>query len=548
MAPACVARACAAMALQRATTSWPPAHPPTRTGGLRFFRPAVRNIVRPRASVKPEPEPVQAAEPEPVQAAAPDTEPTSTAAVEPVHSGFDWAAHWYPISLVSELDATLPNAQRVLGEHVVLWRDGDGIWRALRDACPHRLAPLSQGRIAEDGSLTCSYHGWRFGGCGACTAVPQTGGAAAASSPRSSAFAFPTLVAQGLLWIWPSARASRFHDAAATPAPLVPGLQESGTRHPAAPSDGGACEERGVAHVRDLPLSYMTLVENLADPSHVAYAHHGVVTVRDKAPLTPLVVTQPLSAAGFQVFTQGNPGKLPPQRHTFQAPALLKQKQERADTQADVTFGHGDSGGLYMYVTPLSEGVTRIITRRVVPAGARAPWPVELQAKLVWPAHTLINEVFDGDVSFLHHQERIVAADARERSRYFLGTTEDMGVAALRSWMRQWGNGGPFGPSTLPPALPRQQQLDRWAQHASHCAACRRAGVVAGASAQAMRACSTAAVVAAGAAGALAAAGQPMLPAAFAAAVAAPALGAIGEMAAAVDSSLRFRDYVHGRR
>lgn len=37
-----------------------------------------------------------------------------------------------------------------------------------------RLAPLSQGRIEpSDGTLQCSYHGWRFSGSGAAAAIPQ---------------------------------------------------------------------------------------------------------------------------------------------------------------------------------------------------------------------------------------------------------------------------------------------------------------------------------------------------------------------------------------
>ena len=41
---------------------------------------------------------------------------------------------------------------QVLGYDLVVWRDGSGTWRAFRDACPHRAAPLSggQGRQGRD--------------------------------------------------------------------------------------------------------------------------------------------------------------------------------------------------------------------------------------------------------------------------------------------------------------------------------------------------------------------------------------------------------------
>jgi len=33
--------------------------------------------------------------------------------------------------------------------------------------------PLSEGRVEDDGSLFCSYHGWRFDGKGDLVASPQ---------------------------------------------------------------------------------------------------------------------------------------------------------------------------------------------------------------------------------------------------------------------------------------------------------------------------------------------------------------------------------------
>ncbi len=39
--------------------------------------------------------------------------------------------------------------------------------------CPHRLAPLSEGRIDEQGCLQCCYHGWSFNGDGSCARIPQ---------------------------------------------------------------------------------------------------------------------------------------------------------------------------------------------------------------------------------------------------------------------------------------------------------------------------------------------------------------------------------------
>eukprot|EP00850_Spirogloea_muscicola_P026381 SM007016S21277 [mRNA] locus=s7016:109:696:+ [translate_table: standard] len=58
--------------------------------------------------------------------------------------GFRWMDHWYPVSLVEDLDPAVPTPFKLLGRDLVLWRDASGSWRAFRDLCPHRLAPLSR--------------------------------------------------------------------------------------------------------------------------------------------------------------------------------------------------------------------------------------------------------------------------------------------------------------------------------------------------------------------------------------------------------------------
>lgn len=49
----------------------------------------------------------------------------------------------------------------------VVWRDNDNMWHAMDDACAHRIAPLSEGRVDRDtNTLECDYHGWAFDGAG----------------------------------------------------------------------------------------------------------------------------------------------------------------------------------------------------------------------------------------------------------------------------------------------------------------------------------------------------------------------------------------------
>jgi phenylpropionate dioxygenase-like ring-hydroxylating dioxygenase large terminal subunit len=78
---------------------------------------------------------------------------------------------WYPVVPVVELQGGLKSFE-LLGEKIVLWRDGEGKPAAVRDRCCHRSAQMSLGTVVE-GQLKCPYHGWEFDGAGACVRVPQ---------------------------------------------------------------------------------------------------------------------------------------------------------------------------------------------------------------------------------------------------------------------------------------------------------------------------------------------------------------------------------------
>lgn len=67
---------------------------------------------------------------------------------------------WYAVAVLEHLDPAKPTPTQLLGMDLVLWRDSSGMWRAFQDCCPHRLAPLSEGRVDDKtGNLYCNYHG-----------------------------------------------------------------------------------------------------------------------------------------------------------------------------------------------------------------------------------------------------------------------------------------------------------------------------------------------------------------------------------------------------
>jgi len=78
---------------------------------------------------------------------------------------------WHVVARSEDVSAERPTAVRLLGEDLVLWRDGSGGIHAWKDYCGHRGARLSLGCVKK-GEIECPYHGWRYDGQGDCTLVP----------------------------------------------------------------------------------------------------------------------------------------------------------------------------------------------------------------------------------------------------------------------------------------------------------------------------------------------------------------------------------------
>lgn len=108
------------------------------------------------------------------------------------------ADFWYPVCLSDELNGK-PIGSRLLGTPLVVFRGEDGRPGALLDQCPHRRAMLSAGRV-KDGTVECTYHGWRFAPDGACVRVPGHDG-----EPKGcarGALAFATREQDGMVFVY----------------------------------------------------------------------------------------------------------------------------------------------------------------------------------------------------------------------------------------------------------------------------------------------------------------------------------------------------------
>lgn len=160
---------------------------------------------------------------------------------------------WYVAGFAEELSETGMLWRRILGDSVLLFREQNGALAGVADRCPHRLVPLSRGRLTQEG-VQCGYHGLTFGGTGQCTLNPH--GPTAGLSVRS----YPVNESQGILWIWMGAS----DPAAIQAVPEFERLDEAQfhVRH-------------GYLHGR---AHYELMTDNILDLSHIEFLHPALGT------------------------------------------------------------------------------------------------------------------------------------------------------------------------------------------------------------------------------------------------------------------------------
>lgn len=77
---------------------------------------------------------------------------------------------WHPVARSEDALEGVPLQVELLGEFWCVLRL-DGQLAAFPDSCPHRLSALSAGSVV-DGTLQCSYHGYRYAMDGTCVKIP----------------------------------------------------------------------------------------------------------------------------------------------------------------------------------------------------------------------------------------------------------------------------------------------------------------------------------------------------------------------------------------
>jgi len=159
---------------------------------------------------------------------------------------------WYVAADEQEI-ADRPVARTILGDDVVLYRLLDGTYSALQNACPHRKARLSAGKVTDLG-LQCGYHGLTYDSRGRCVAAPGEDRIPHLATVRS----YPVAAKYGWVWIWMG------DPSMAQTEPIAPMLEPYFTTD--------WVHARGYHHVAGY---YELITDNLLDLSHADFVHSG---------------------------------------------------------------------------------------------------------------------------------------------------------------------------------------------------------------------------------------------------------------------------------
>lgn len=387
--------------------------------------------------------------------------------------GFDWKRQWYPLAFVKTTDKDVPHRLELFGEHLVFWWDSLA-WRAMLDECPHRLAPLSEGRIDEAGCIECPYHGWAFeGSSGACTRIPQLEGMGNSDvRGKCGGTVFRIVERQGLVWVW----GERGLSANQADEGLIPVCE--------------AMEDPAFDWIdvsRDMPYSADMLIENVIDSSHVHFTHHKTISKRENAKPLPLRVTTKITPSGFEGTFQPNAEVAPTgegatnvkktERSTkYMAPGYMHHRIR--STGDDGSFDTGFETWTVAYATPSGPGRCRLFARFPFrfPKPKRGPnfSRFIIQRLPDWLQHLGQLRVLDDDNIFLPMQERRVQ-DVGGWRRYIMPATSDNFVKAYRRWYDRAGD-VPHAACAVDEhrakAPSKEELLDRKAQHTAHCRSC----------------------------------------------------------------------------
>eukprot|EP01023_Acetabularia_acetabulum_P003938 TRINITY_DN1163_c0_g1_i8.p1 TRINITY_DN1163_c0_g1~~TRINITY_DN1163_c0_g1_i8.p1 ORF type:complete len:549 (+),score=58.87 TRINITY_DN1163_c0_g1_i8:937-2583(+) len=379
---------------------------------------------------------------------------------------FSWTKQWYPIQILSDLDEDRPTAVQLLGKDLVLWKGGEGNWVCFEDQCPHRLVPLSEGRLETDGTLQCAYHAWRFNSKGECVKIPQAEPEQEkklCSNERARAKVFPTQEKHGLLWVWGESGADAHLESLSKPPAPIDVLESPNAK-----------QMRWIS--RDLPYSHEFLLENVVDQAHVTVSHHGQQAHdRKKAKPVFMKMQNPMHAVdGFRMYFSLD-------KKIMDLGDLQNQNFVQFLPPSFVVYQYRNYPGIVANLVLISTPTTKFQNRLFLTSafeGERGDKITKVSKRRpVWIFHLGQNKFFQQDNVFLFKQEKTIQKKNLEGVNipkgFYTPTSSDSSVLQLHKWFNMYAQGGVQYFSEMVPKIQKDNDLtDTYTQHTKNCKVC----------------------------------------------------------------------------
>jgi vanillate O-demethylase monooxygenase subunit len=317
--------------------------------------------------------------------------------------------YWYAAGWSEEI-TEVPLARRILDRPVALFRTASGRAAAFDDCCPHRMVPLSRGRV-EGESLRCGYHGLRFDCSGKCVEVPGQ----VSIPPRAKVTSYPLVERWKFAWLW-------MGDPALANPDLIPEL-------PWLDSAEWAYSHGCIVY----DCNYVLLLDNLIDLSHTSFVHQRTIGTDDVAK-TPVKTTSDAHHVLVQRHMENTaPSIMYKRAGGFTGNVDRWQKIEYTPPTHIII----DAGAVPAGTGDTKQGIgTRIINiiTPQTPASTFHFWAFARDFKLDDPAMTqyladAVTITFNEDKALIDDQQRNV--DARPQQR-MLDNNADSGVVLAR--------------------------------------------------------------------------------------------------------------------
>ncbi|MFT4077533.1 MAG: aromatic ring-hydroxylating dioxygenase subunit alpha [Asticcacaulis sp.] len=322
--------------------------------------------------------------------------------------------YWHPVGLVSDATAT-PRLIKVLGEELILFRDGTGRPGLLHPRCAHRGASLYYGRVEEKG-IRCCYHGWMFAVDGTCVEQPCEPDTGAVTCGKVRQPHYPVQELYGLIFAYMGPLEKQ---------PVLPryDVLENLTPGEFIEADDSSIGSGGPQIV---PCNWLQHYENVMDPFHVPILHGSFSGNQfiAKMALMPRVTFEYTERGVRSVQLRDVEGGT----HRRVTEAVLPAVRAVASPRAEVD----GPCSLLGWVLPIDDTTFRIYTAgRVTEVGALAKIRSHYNGKLWHELTEAEHQAFPGDYEAQVSQGAITFHSEENL------TSTDQGIAMLRRVYRR---------------------------------------------------------------------------------------------------------------